>query len=168
MHPRLRYAGRPVYVHGVETQRTSIFATLIRGYRNVLRGAAAVVVGTAVLAAAGIVIVYPLWLFATTQPTGYTVVVLVLSAAACVSVLVRWFVRESSRSDHGIAAPLRVMGGWILRVSGVAGLLLGAYVDVLLFQIGRPIVGFALAIVLAAVLGFLFAGSRAPGSTNAT
>lgn len=152
----------------METQRDSIPATLIRGYRNLLRGAAALVIGTAVLAVVGIAIVYPLWLFATHEPSGYTAVVLVLTAAAFLSVLVRWLVRESSRSNRGVLGPLRAIGVWVLRVLAVVVLFLGAYVDVLLFQIGRPVSGLALAVVLVAVLGFLFARARTPRGNGAT
>jgi hypothetical protein len=144
----------------VETQSQAL-QTLRRGYVNFFRGLSAVIAGAAILVATGAAIVYPLWLFATKSPFGYTIVVLVAFAAGLVFLALRWFRREAAQ--HGVIRPLQELAASAIRVLAVAALVIGVYIDVLLFQVGQ--IGFAVPLTLAllAILGLLFSGIRGGG-----
>ena len=137
---------------------------LIRGYANFIRGALTVLLGAAVLIATGTALVYPLWLFASASPELYTAVVLVALVTGGLLLAARWFVKEA-RSNGGMWTPLRRFARAVGRVLAGVFIVLGVYVDLILFQTGRMAAGFLLAAILICAVGFLFSGSRS-GSTK--
>lgn len=136
-----------------------LLRTVVRGYRNVFRGFGAFAAGAAVLVAVGVIVVYPLWLFATRSPEAFTAIVLSAVAAGLVAAIARWFVREARQANDGLITPLRKTGSVLLRVSAVALFLFGVYIAALLFQVNRIGLAAALSLLLLAVLGLLFSGA---------
>jgi hypothetical protein len=136
-----------------------LLRTVVRGYRNVFRGLGTFLAGAAVLVAVGVIVVYPLWLFAARSPEAFTAIVLAAVAIGIVAAIARWFVREARQASDGLITPLRKAGSVLLRVLAVALFLVGVYIAALLLQVNRIGLAAALGFLLLAVLGLLFSGA---------
>jgi ABC-type Fe3+ transport system permease subunit len=144
--------------------REPFWGAVVRGYKNLGKGASVLILAAAAIAATGAIVVYPLWFFATRSPEAYTVAVLLLVATTVCYLLGRWFVRARKIADDGFKTPARTIVWTFLRLVSIALLALGLYVDILIFQFGRIVPGVLLAAGLVVVIGFVFSGFRRRGN----
>ena len=115
---------------------------IIRGYKNLLLGAGKLLALLAVCTAAGALVVFPLWKFATLSPEAYTVFILALVALALAFAAVRRIRR------HGMGQFARSL----LKFAVAAG---GLSACVLLVLSGRRLLALPALLVFALLYGLV-------------
>ena len=127
-------------------------AGIAKGYLRLARSAGAILIALFVVAGISVVVVTPLWFFATRHTPLYTIVSICGLAAAALTPLVIRLVKEPSRLKGFFRRAARVLIYLIL-----AGLL---YIIVLLYAWGNFAIAVPLTLVHVAGTGLILYGKR--------
>jgi high-affinity Fe2+/Pb2+ permease len=137
--------------------RGRVLTRILGGYVRILRTAGFAAALLAASAALGFLIAWPLWFFATTHRSAYTIFTLAAAAAGVILLSLRGALR-SRAAPRGLASGARRRSPLVSAIFGALWLILfaiGLYLALLLISRGLVLLGVPVLLALLLLLGYL-------------